>query len=167
MCKSFTRQMLSGLWDWGLLPQCSPSTLRQMLKQRIVYWGQRAALSYNARVQIDQGAQVAFGSDSPIEPFEPFLGIYAAVTRQRPDGSLGADGWHPDAKLTVDEAIRGYTRGAAYAVGTEDRQGWLGLNTYADLIVLDQNPYVIEPDALLDVTVLGTMVDGDWRYGGV
>lgn len=128
------------------------------------YWGARAQLSYNIRAQIDAGAKIALGSDSPIETFDPFIGIHAAVTRQRGDNALGDDGWRPDAKLTVDEAIRGFTRGAAYAVGREDRQGFLGIGSYADLIVLDRDPYQIDPHELRDVQVLKTMVDGVWRY---
>jgi predicted amidohydrolase YtcJ len=130
------------------------------------YWGERAALSYNARKQIDAGAVTAFGSDSPIEPFDPLRGIYAAVTRQRPDGSLGA-GWRTDACLTVDEAVCGFTVGAAYAAGLEDRQGRLAPDHYADLVLLDSDPYTTAPDALHEITVLGTMVDGKWRFGGV
>lgn len=128
------------------------------------HWGDRAALSYNARVQLDQGAVVAFGSDSPIEPFDVFQGIYAAVTRQRVDGSLG-DGWRTDATLTVEEAIRAYTVGAAYAAGSEAVQGQLAPGYLADLIVLDQNPYQIPSTDLHSVRVVATMVDGSWRYG--
>ncbi|MEO0562148.1 MAG: amidohydrolase [Chloroflexota bacterium] len=130
------------------------------------YWGDRAALSYNARAQLDAGAVLAFGSDSPIEPFDPFAGLHAAVTRQRPDGSLG-EGWRTDACLTVDEALRAYTTGAAYAAGLEDRQGRLKPGYYADLVVLDADPYEIDPTQLHALTVIGTMVDGEWRYGGV
>ncbi|MEL6151293.1 MAG: amidohydrolase [Chloroflexota bacterium] len=128
-------------------------------------WGDRAALSYNARVQIDHGAAVAFGSDSPIEPFNPFMGMYAAVTRRHINGWPGPEGWRPDAKLTIDEAIRGFTVGAAYAAGLEDQQGMLAPDYYADLIVLDRDPYTIDPNDLLNVGVLGTMIDGVWYHG--
>jgi predicted amidohydrolase YtcJ len=131
-----------------------------------LYWGERAALGYNARAQLDAGAVLALGTDSPIESFDPFENIYAAVTRKRPDGTLG-DGWRIEACLTVDEALRAYTRGAAYAVGLEDRQGQLSPGYYADLIVVDKNPYTIDPDAIIDTKVVATMVDGEWRYGGV
>jgi predicted amidohydrolase YtcJ len=130
------------------------------------YWGDRAALSYNARVQADAGAVLAFGSDTPIEPFNPIAGIHAAVTRQRPDGKLG-DGWRTDACLTVDEALAAYTTGAAYAAGLEDRQGKLLPGYYADLVVLDADPYTIEPTALHELGVVATMVDGVWRYGEI
>ena len=57
------------------------------------YWGERTAYAYNPRLQLDQGARVAFGSDAPVEPLDPFIGIHAAVTRER-DGQP-AGGWHP------------------------------------------------------------------------
>lgn len=130
------------------------------------YWGEiRSEYAYNARLQIDQGARVAFGSDSPVEPFEPFIGIHAAVTRQRDGQPQG--GWYPELRLTLDEALHGFTTGAAYAGLMEDRQGQLKSGFLADLIVLDQDPYAVEPDALLEIDVLATMVGGEWRYGGV
>ena len=81
------------------------------------YWGERSQWSYNIRLQIDQGAPIALGTDSPVEPFEPMKSIFAAVTRQRPDGSPGPDGWYPDLRLTMDETLRGFTTGPAYAAG--------------------------------------------------
>jgi predicted amidohydrolase YtcJ len=72
------------------------------------YWGARSKWSYSARYQIDQGAVVAFGSDSPVEPLDPLKGIFAAVTAAalmvRPP-----DGWYPELRLTMDEALRGST----------------------------------------------------------
>lgn len=129
------------------------------------YWGSRSRLAYNARVQIDQGVHVAFGSDSPVEPFDPFKGIYAAVTRCRPDGSPGPDGWYPEFRLTMDEALRGYTTGAAYAAGLESHQGQLAAGYFADLVVLDQDPYDVSGKEILNIKVLATMVDGHWRFG--
>ncbi|MEM6283212.1 MAG: amidohydrolase [Chloroflexota bacterium] len=128
-------------------------------------WGERSAYSYNARLQMDSGARVAFGSDSPIEPFNPWKGLYAAVTRRHINGSPGPGGWRPDAKLTVDEAIRGFTVGAAYAAGMEKVQGMLAPKYFADLVVLDRDPYTIDPNDLLHVEVKGTMIDGAWYHG--
>ncbi len=131
------------------------------------YWSppERIRYSYNARLQIDQGARVAFGSDSPVEPFEPLKGIYAAVTRQRPDGSPGVEGWYPAARLTIDEALRGYTEGAAYAAGMDDRLGRIAPGYLADLTVLDRDLTMIAPESILDTKVLGTMTGGIWRFG--
>ena len=126
------------------------------------HWGDRTKYSYNPRLQIDRGARVAFGSDAPVEPFDPFLGIHAAITRQRK--GLPAGGWHPDARLTLDETLLGFTQGPAYAANMENRLGKLAEGYLADLIVIDRDIYVIEPDEILDINVLGTMVDGEWRY---
>jgi predicted amidohydrolase YtcJ len=130
------------------------------------YWGDRAAYSYNARVQLDAGARLAFGSDSPIEPFDPLQGLYAAVTRRHPNGSL-VEGWRTDACLTVDEALRAYTVGPAYAAGLEDRQGRIQPGFYADLVVLNTDPYQLDPAALDSLHVIATIVGGQWRYGSV
>ena len=129
------------------------------------YWGKRSRLAYNPREQLDRGVRVAFGSDTPVEPFDPLKGIHAAVTRRRPDGSPGAEGWYPEARLTVDEAVRGYTQGPAYAAGMEDRLGILAPEYLADLTILDRDLYTVDPDELLKVKVIGTMVGGMWRSG--
>ncbi|MBI1278552.1 MAG: amidohydrolase family protein [Anaerolineaceae bacterium] len=130
-------------------------------------WGDRSRLAYNPRVQLDQGVVVAFGSDSPVEPFEPLKGIHAAVTRQRPDGSPGENGWYPEARLTIDEAVRGFTIGAAYAAGMESRLGKLTPGFLADLVVLDRDLYTIDPSDILNAKVVATMLDGVWRYGSL
>ncbi len=131
------------------------------------YWGARSQWAYNARVQLDRGAVVAFGSDSPVDAFEPLKGIHAAVTRQRVDGSPGPDGWYPALRLTVDEALRGFTLGPAYAAGMDDRLGKLAPGFLADLVVLDRDLYTITPTDILQAKICGTMVGGEWRYGGV
>ncbi len=129
-------------------------------------WGlTRSAWGYNPRVQLDYGAQVAFGSDAPYDQLGIMVGIHAAVTRRRADGSPGAEGWMPAAKVTVDEALKAYTTAPAYAAGMESRLGRLIPTYLADLTVLDADPYEVEPDALLEVKVIGTMVDGQWMYG--
>jgi predicted amidohydrolase YtcJ len=131
-------------------------------------WGAaRVPYSYNPRLQLDRGVVVAFGSDCPYDYIGVFRGIYAAVTRQRPDGSPGPDGWTPSARVTVDESLRAYTIGAAYAAGMDDRLGRLAPGYLADLVVIDRDPYAISPGELLEVQVVATMVDGLWRYGGL
>ena len=87
------------------------------------------------------------------------------VTRRRPDGTPGPEGWYPQAKVSVDEALKAYTVGAAYAAGLESIQGKLAPGYLADLAVIDRDLYAIPGDEILDVNVCGTMVDGGWRYG--
>ena len=131
------------------------------------YWGSRSALAYNPRVQLDRGVTVAFGSDSPVDPFDPLKGIYAAVSRRRPDGTPGPDGWYPEARVSVDEALHGWTTGPAYAAGLEDTLGKLSPGYLADLVVLDHDLYAIPAEEILETAVIGTMVEGQWRFGGV
>jgi hypothetical protein len=128
------------------------------------YWGERAALSYAWSTQLQNGAQLAFGSDAPVESPNPFWGLHAAVTRQRADGSPGIDGWYPEQRLSMQQAIEGYTLGAAYAAGMEDRLGKLAPGYLADLIVLEQDPFVISPADMLEMESSATMVDGEWVW---
>jgi len=128
------------------------------------YWGKRAQYSYQWRAQLNAGAKLAFGSDSPIDPFDPFKGIYAAVVRRREDGYPNPQGWYPEARLTMQETLQAYTTGAAYAAGMEDRSGKLSAGFLADVIVLDRNLFEIGEDEILSTQVLGTMVGGVWRH---
>ncbi len=128
------------------------------------FWGRRSAGAYALRTQLDAGAPVAFGSDAPVENFNPFWGIHAAVTRRRADGSPGPEGWYPEQRLDVDAALRGFTQGPAYAGYMEDRLGALAPGMLADLIVVDRDIYSVDPMAIKDVQVLGTMVGGEWKY---
>ncbi len=128
------------------------------------YWGKRSAGAYAWRTQLDAGALLAFGSDAPVENFNPFWGIHAAVTRRRADGSPGLEGWYPEQRLTVAEAVRGFTLGAAYAGYMEDRLGSLTPGKLADLIVLDRDIFTCDPMEIIDTQVLGTMVEGEWKW---
>jgi hypothetical protein len=128
------------------------------------FWGQRAALSYAWDTQLQKGANLAFGSDAPVESPNPFLGLHAAITRQRADGSPGPEGWYPEQRLSIQQAIAGYTLGAAYAASLEARSGKLAPGYLADLILLEQDPFVAPPADLLEMAPLGTMVGGEWVW---
>lgn len=130
------------------------------------HWGPRAATSYAWRGLLDTGARLAFGSDAPVEDPSPLLGIHAAVTRRRPDGYPGPKGWYPEQRLTVGEAVYAYTMGAAYASGEEALKGSLSPGKLADLVILDQDIFRIEPADILHTRVLGTMVGGEFVYNG-
>ncbi len=128
------------------------------------YWGDRVKQAYAWRSQLDAGAVVAFGSDAPVEDPNPFLGLHAAVTRQRPDGSPSHDGWTPGERLTLEEAIRSYTDGPAYCAHNESQQGSLAVGSFADLLVLDRDPHGMPPAELAGLRPVGTMTGGIWRY---
>jgi predicted amidohydrolase YtcJ len=128
------------------------------------YWGERAQYSYAWRKLLDVGTTLVFGSDSPVEPIEPLLGIYAAVTRRRPDGSPDPDGWYPDQRLTMAEAIAGFSLSAAITSGREATMGTITPGKLADLTILDRDIFTANPDELLDVKIAGTVVDGRFMY---
>ncbi len=127
--------------------------------------GPRAERAYVFRSLAMAGVPLAFGSDCPVEPIGPLAGIHAAVTRRRADGSPGPAGWHGEQRLTVDEAVRAYTWGPAYAAGWEDRVGTLAAGLLADLTILDRDITRIKPMDIADAGVAGTIVGGrfTWR----
>ncbi|WP_420641470.1 amidohydrolase [Candidatus Leptofilum sp.] len=128
------------------------------------HWGSRTKDSYAIRTMLNSGATVVFGSDAPIEKIDPLLGIHAAVTRQRPDGSPGPDGWHPEQKLTMAETIHGFTTAAAITCGQEARQGSIAPGKLADFTIFGRDIFAIPPDELLDVEISGTVVGGEFKH---
>jgi predicted amidohydrolase YtcJ len=126
--------------------------------------GKRAALSYAWQKQLESGARLAFGSDAPVESPNPFLGLHAAVTRRRTDGSPGPEGWFPQQRLNISSALDGFTSGPAYAAGMENRLGRLAEGFLADLIVLETDPFACDPSALHAIQPVATMVGGGWVW---
>lgn len=124
------------------------------------HWGRRGAGAYAFKTLLDYGVVLAFGSDCPVETLDPLVGIHAAVTRRRADGSPGPDGWYPEQRLSVEQAVRGFTWGAAFAAGMEDRLGSLEVGKLADITLLDQDIFAIEPMDILHARVVGTIVGG-------
>ena len=129
------------------------------------YWGNRSAYAYAWHSLLSNSAKLAFGSDAPVESPNPFWGIHASVTRKRRDGTP-PDGWHAEQCLSIEEAIQGYTTGAAYAAGMEVKLGILAVGYLADLLVLDADPYTSQPEKLMEIHPLATMVGGKWVYSG-
>ncbi|MGE3273443.1 MAG: amidohydrolase, partial [Chloroflexota bacterium] len=122
-------------------------------------WGARCQTAYAWRSLLDSGAQVAFGTDCPVEPPEPLRSIHAAVTRQRPGGDPPG-GWHPEQRVTVAEAIYAYTAGSARALGWGGQLGTLAPGALADAVVLSADPYTSDPATLADIAVTMTVFDG-------
>lgn len=128
------------------------------------YWGNRISGSYAWRTQYNAGAILAFGSDAPVESINPMWGIHAAVTRRKRADHSEEGGWQSQQCLTVDEAVRSYTIGPAYAAYLENDSGTLAPGKLADLVVLDQDIYYCNPLDIHCTNVLGTMIDGKWKY---
>lgn len=111
----------------------------------------------------DAGAIQAFGSDYPVFPMDPFLGIYTAVTRQLADGTPRG-GWVPEQRITVEQALRHYTWGSAYAAFREHELGVLAPGYLADLVVLSEDILVEDAQALLRTKPVLTMLGGRAVY---
>jgi predicted amidohydrolase YtcJ len=126
-------------------------------------WGQRARYAYAFRSLLDHGTRLALGSDAPVAPLNPMLGIYAAVARQDERGEP-ADGWYPEERLSVAEAIHGYTMGPAYLAGKQAVQGSVTPGKWADLIVLSANLFEISPSEITETKVALTIFDGEVVY---
>jgi hypothetical protein len=156
------------LADLGVVASMQPNHATSDMDMADRYWGDRADYAYNWRLQLDAGAVLALGSDAPIEPIEPLPNIQAAVTRCRPDGSPGPSGWRSGpggrGRLSVEEAVRGFTLGPAFAAGMEDRLGRLAPGYLADLVVLGADILSCDPMAIGETEVAGTMVGGQWVH---
>lgn len=125
--------------------------------------GERGRFTYLYRDLLDAGVPLMFSSDCPVCDPSPLVGIHAAVTRQRGDGTPDG-GWYPRQRITVQEAVYGYTAMAARCHGAGDELGTLSPGKRADLIVLDQNLFEIDPAAILDTRVEMTLLDGELVY---
>ncbi len=127
--------------------------------------GDRSRYGHAWRSIWDAGIRLAFGSDAPVSDPDPFLGIHAAVTRQRRDGTP-PEGWHPEQRLTVAEAVWAYTMGPALAAGQERDLGSISPGKRADLVVLDRDLFRLDPMELADVRPALTVFDGRVVYAG-
>ena len=123
----------------------------------------RASRTYAFRTLLDHGVHLAFGTDWPVAPLDPLLSTYAAVTRRTLDG-LNPAGWFPEQKLTVGETLSAYTAGSAYAEFQDHEKGTLEVGKLADFILLDRDPFTIDPTTLRDVQVVSTWVGGRQVY---
>jgi len=124
---------------------------------------ERCRTTYAFKSFIDSGAKLALGSDWPVAPLDPLMGIYAAVTRQTTDGK-NPDGWFPEQKIPLEEAIKGFTLNGAYAQFSEKDKGSLEAGKLADLVVLDQNLFNIAPEKIRDARVTLTIAGGRIVY---
>jgi len=109
------------------------------------------------------GAKLAFGTDYDVEPINPFRGLYACVTRELPEGGP-AGGWQPQEKISLEDCIRAYTIGSAYAQFEEGKKGDLNVGKYADFIILSQDLTKATPKEILNMEVLQTVVGGRTVY---
>jgi predicted amidohydrolase YtcJ len=124
---------------------------------------ERCRGAYAWRRLLNAGAKIAFGTDWPVEPIDPLEGLYGAVTRKDRAGEEG-EGWFPEQRLSMEEAIELYTLGAAYAEFMEDRKGMLKEGYLADMVVFNQDLMTIPHDQIMESKVDITIVGGEVVY---
>lgn len=124
---------------------------------------ERSKGTYAFRSLLDSKAILAFGTDWTVAPLDPMLTIYAAVTRRTLDGKH-PDGWVPEQKITVDEAVRAYTLGSAYAEFQDTVKGTISAGKYADIVMLDKNIFEMNPNDIPTTKVVLTILDGKIVY---
>ncbi len=124
---------------------------------------ERCRYAYAWHSFLDAGVPLAFGSYWPVAPLNPMTGIYAAITRRDTTGIPPA-GWHPEERISLEEAIRAYTRGSAYAEKMDSQKGTLKVGKLADIVVLDRNLLTVPPQELLHAKVVYTFVGGKLVY---
>jgi hypothetical protein len=127
---------------------------------------ERVKTTYAFRSLLDSGATLAFGSDWYVAPMSPIMGIYAAVTRRTLDGKH-PDGWIPEQKITVAEAVHAYTMGSAYASFEDNIKGSIEPGKLADLAVLSNDIFSIDPIKIADTKVYMTIFDGQIVCGPI
>ncbi len=159
-----TAEAIGRFADYGIIPSMQPPHLIDDGR-----WAEKRigpdvlAGTYAFRSLLDAGARVTFGSDWTVAPISPLNGIYSAVTRRTLDDKH-PDGWLPEQKITVEEALRCYTFNNAWGVFREEKLGTLEPGKYADFVVLSENLFEIDPTTIRDVKVLRTIIGGIEQY---
>lgn len=152
----------------GIVPSIQPTHATSDMKYAEDRLGpeRTAGEAYRMRSLLDLNP--VLGSDFPVEPADPFQGMYAAVSRRSPHTGLGAggskDGWYADEALTLDEALRGFTTAVAYGGFMEGKAGVIREGAFADWVVLDEPLEGMDVDALRRVRVRETWVGGRMVY---
>lgn len=127
------------------------------------HWGSRCEYAYAYRSLLDRGIPCIYGSDAPVESANPFLGIHAAVTRRKLTGEPGEDGWYPEQRLSLAEALDGYSLKPNQLAGFTDGLA-LEAGSVATLVLLAQDLFKLNPQQIAKVNPLMTIVEGEIRY---
>ena len=123
----------------------------------------RIKRTYAFRTFLDHGVRLAFGTDWEVAPLDPMQSLYAAVTRATLDG-VNPNGWVPEQKITLQEAVEAYTLGSAYAEFQDKEKGSIAPGKLADLVILDRDIFTIDPQAIREAKVTTTIVGGKTVY---
>ncbi len=157
-------QDLPRFQELGVIASMQPCHLLSDLRWAPAILGpDRQGEGYPWHSLLESGAVLALGTDFPVEPLAPMRNLYASLTREFEDGGPEG-GWLPEEKLTIEQALRAYTWGSAYAEFEEHRKGTLAPGKFADLVVLSQDITQVSPEEILRTEVLLTLVGGRVVY---
>ena len=126
------------------------------------YWGKRGKYAYPFASLLKTGATLGFGSDAPVEDPNPLLGLYAAVTRKRPDETR--ESWYGEQRISLKQALAAYTKGSAQICSWEGQTGEIKVGARADFVILSENLFKVNLEQLPKIKALATVVDGDFVY---
>lgn len=143
----------------GVIASVQPSHCIDDMRWAAKRIGARTADAYRWRSFLDAGVRLAFGTDWDVEPLDPRLGLYAAVTRELPGGGPQG-GWHPAEKLSLEQAVAAYTLGSAYAEFQEEVKGSVEVGKLADLVVMAGDLFQVAKKEILTTPVAMTILDG-------
>jgi hypothetical protein len=147
----------------GVVASVQPISVPDDIPMMAPTIGPRTRFAHAWRSMLDAGVTLAFGSDCPVSDPNPFKGIHAAVTRRRADGTP-REGWHPEQRLTVAEAVRAYSMGPAEVSGRQADLGSISVGKLADLVVLDRDIFAVDPMAIQEVRPVLTVFGGQVVY---
>ena len=163
-CQVVTPEDMARYESLGVIASIQPSHCiddLQWAEKRIGH--DRCKNAYRVGSFLKNGIPIAIGTDWAVESLNPMVGLYAAVTRESISGEPKG-GWFPDEKITIEQAIAGYTVGSAYAEFAEQKKGSLEAGKLADIVILSKNLLDVPPKEYLDTDVLCTIVDGKVVY---
>ncbi len=149
--------------ELNVIASMQPSHCSTDLRWADARIGDRARFSYAWKSFLQHDVALSFGTDWPVEPLNPMVGIYAAITRQDSSG-YPEGGWYPQERISIGEAIRAYTYGSAFAAKNENWCGTLQAGRAADFIILDRDIFEASPREVLHTKVLATYLGGRQVY---
>ncbi len=150
--------------ELGVIPSMQPThciTDKRFAEKRIGL--ERSRYAYAWKTLAQTGARLAFGTDYSVEPLNPMEGLYASVSRKDRMGEEG-DGWFPEEKISMEEAIEYYTLGAAYSQFMEDRKGMIKEGYLADIVICDKDLLTIPEEEIMSTKIITTILGGKVIY---
>ncbi len=147
----------------GIVASMQPVHLSSDWRAADRCWGKRGENAFAMRDLLNAGTALAFGSDAPVESPNPFWGLHTAITRTSAD-KQPENGWFPNQKITLEEALCGFTAGAAYIAGMESCQGRIMPGYLADFVMLSHNLFTATASELYATLPLATMINGEWVW---